>query len=137
MDEFVVIRDAKHPNAWAVIGPRELFLRYPFIDAGGGGSGGGNEDIRFFISAPCTFRVIREFATDMKRGSRSSEYTVLPLKNNWKRGGIRYRDMLAYVFKLLRRPSSYPWALQEIGRLGAEMITLGMPSRLPYIPPAI
>lgn len=135
--EFLVVRDRRFPNAWAVLGPRELFLKYPFADTGGGGSGGGNEDIRFFISAPCRFQRIDGFAGDMKRGSSSPEYTVLPLKNNWRRGGVRHRDMARYVFKLLQSPSCYPDALREIGRLGADLITLGLPGRLPYVPPAI
>jgi glycosyltransferase involved in cell wall biosynthesis len=125
--------DGDFRNTWLALGPRELFLRHPFVDQGGPGSGGGADDLWFFARAPTDLYVIRGLGTDLKRGAsgvKSSDLRrLVRFYNRWFQRGLTVRDVVAVAGKIGRTPAGWKYMFSDLLTLGFHVVTLGWSGR--------
>ncbi|MCI4353617.1 MAG: glycosyltransferase family 2 protein [Thermoplasmata archaeon] len=125
--------DSDHRNSWLALGPRELFLKHPFVDQGGPGSGGGAEDLWFFARAPADLYVIRGLGEDLKRGRsgvRSSDVRrLVRFYNRWFQRGLSVRDVVRIAGKLGRTRAGWRYMFSDLLTLGFHVVTFGWSGR--------
>jgi glycosyltransferase involved in cell wall biosynthesis len=128
-DRIVVVIDADFRNTWLALGPRELFLRSPFVDQGGPGSGGGAEDLWFFARGPTDLVVVRGIGTDLKRdpsGVKSSDLSrLVRYYNRWFQRGLTVRDVVTVALKIGHTRPGWKYMFSDLLTLGIHVVTLG------------
>lgn len=128
-DRILVLIDADNMSLWLAAGLRRQFLNHPFVDQGGGGSGGGAEFAFFLVRAPVDVRVVRGLASDLKRQHRHR--SVLNFYNRWFQFGLTTQDVLTMIWRLARNRKGWRLAAVHLIQLGVHFGTFGWAGRSP------